>query len=279
MARGLFSVSNLVKEKEANKNVASLFLKRIEEAIVKLEPEYKPSIYYKPSSLVCLRQMYFTRKGIPPEDEIKDPSFIGICESGSDRHNRIQNVLSHMKDLGMEFEYIDVETYVKEHNLTDIEIKEKRGMETHCFNKRYNISFFTDGIIKFIPENKYFIFEYKTETTQKFSKRDEEEIIHRTQAAAYALSFDIDDTLFVYEDRNFCNKKAFHFHVTEEDKKVKVADKINTCERYLKEDKVPPKITNKDIDPTMDWGQDRVNGPSAKICQYCKYKKECCKHL
>ena len=123
MARGLFSVSNLVKEKEANKNVASLFLKRIEEAIVKLEPEYKPSIYYKPSSLVCLRQMYFTRKGIPPEDEIKDPSFIGICESGSDRHNRIQNVLSHMKDLGMEFEYIDVETYVKEHNLTDIEIK------------------------------------------------------------------------------------------------------------------------------------------------------------
>lgn len=279
MARGLFSVSNLVKDREANKNVASLFLKRIEEAVVKLEPEYKPSNYYKPSSLICLRQMYFTRKGIPPEDEVKNASFIGICESGSDRHDRIQRVLSQMKDLGMEFEYIDVETYVKEHNLADIEIKEKKGMETHCFNKRYNISFFTDGIIKYIPENKYFIFEYKTEVSMKFNKREEEELIHRTQAAAYALSFGINDTLFVYEDRNVCNKKAFHYHVTEEDKRQKVVYKILNCEKYLAEDKIPPKLKNTDIDPNFVGGQDRLTGPSAKICQYCKYKEECYKHL
>lgn len=279
MARGLFSVSNLVKEQEASKNIASLFLKRIEEAIVKLEPDYKPSIYYKPSSMICMRQMYFTRKGVPPENEAKSPSLIGICESGSDRHDRIQRVLSQMKDLGMEFEYIDVETFVKEHNLVDIEILEKKGMETHCFNKRYNISFFTDGIIKFIPENKYFIFEYKTETTQKFAKRDEEELVHRTQAAAYSLSFGIDDTLFVYEDRNFCNKKSFHYHVSDEDRQEKVVKKIKACEKYLKEKEVPPKLINKDIDPNFIGGQDRVSGPSAKICQYCKYKNECQKYL
>lgn len=279
MARGLFSVSNLLKEEEANKDIASLFLKRIEEAVVKLEPEYKPSIYYKPSSMVCLRQMYFTRKGVEPEDENKSPSFIGICESGSDRHNRIQKVLDQMKNLQMEFEYIDVEKYVKEHNLTDIEILDKKGMETHCFNKRYNISFFTDGIIKYIPQNKYFIFEYKTEVSHKFNKRNEEELIHRTQAAAYALSFDINDTLFVYEDRNFCNKKSFHYEVSEEDKQTKVIQKIKKCENYLKEGKVPPKITNKDIDPSFVGGQDRIVGPSAKICQYCKYKKECQKYL
>ena len=74
MARGLFSVSNLIKESEASKNIASLFLRRIEEAYVKLEPDYKPSIYYKPSSLVCIRQMYFTRKGIEPEKEIVPPA-------------------------------------------------------------------------------------------------------------------------------------------------------------------------------------------------------------
>ena len=152
MARGLFSVSNLVKEREANKNVASLFLKRINEAIIKLDPSKKPSNYYKPSSLMCMRQMYFTRKGIQPEEEAKDPTLIGICESGTDRHDRIQHVLAAMKDLGMEFEYIDVETYVKEHNLVDIEIKEKKGMETKCFNKRYNISFLTVGIIRYIPD-------------------------------------------------------------------------------------------------------------------------------
>ena len=158
MARGLFSVSNLIKKEEASKNIASLFLQRIEEAYVKIQPPYKPSIYYIPSSLVCLRQMYFTRKGIDPEEEYKTASGIGILESGTDRHDRIQHVLDAMKNRGMEFEYIDVETYVKEHNLADIEIIEKKGMETKCFNKRYNMSFLTDGIIKYIPENKYFIF-------------------------------------------------------------------------------------------------------------------------
>ena len=279
MARGLFSVSNLIKKEEASKNIASLFLQRIEEAYVKIQPPYKPSIYYKPSSLVCLRQMYFTRKGIDPEEEYKTASGIGILESGTDRHDRIQHVLDAMKNLGMEFEYIDVETYVKEHNLADIEIIEKKGMETKCFNKRYNMSFLTDGIIKYIPENKYFIFEFKTEISQKFQTREHEEVIHQSQAACYALNFGIPDTLFVYEDRNFCNHKAFHYHVTEDDKKFKVTDKIEKVEKYLKEDKVPPKITNKDIDPNYVGGQDRVTGPSAKICQYCKFKEHCNKYL
>jgi len=279
MARGLFSVSNLVKAQEAQKNIASLFLKRVEEAIVKLEPDYKPSIYYKPSSLICLRQMYFVRKGVNPEDEVKEPSFIGICESGSDRHERIQKVLCQTKELGMEFEYIDVENFVKEKGLTDIEIISKQGMETKCFNKRYNMSFLTDGIIKYIPENKYFIFEYKTEITQKFSSRHEEELTHRTQASCYSLSFGIDDTLFVYEDRNFCNKKAYHYHVTEEDKNEKVVNKIKACEDYLAKEKVPPKLRNVDIDPTYKGGQDRLTGPSSKICMYCSYKKECQKYL
>lgn len=279
MARGLFSVSNLIKEQEAQNNVASLFLRRIEEAIVKLEPEFKPSIYYKPSSLICLRQMYFTRQGITPEDEKKTAAGIGICESGTDRHDRIQRVLSKMKDLGMEFEYIDVETYVKEHNLTDIEIKEKKGMETKCFNKRYNISFLTDGIIKYIPTNKYFIFEYKTEVSMKFRNRDGEELTHRTQAACYSLSFGIDDTLFVYENRDICEKKVFHYHSDYSEQKEKVIDKIKKCEEYLTNGVVPPKLTNKDIDPNFVGGKDRVSGPSAKICQYCKYKRECSKYL
>ena len=279
MARGLFSVSNLIKKEEASKNIASLFLQRIEEAYVKLQPPYKPSIYYKPSSLVCVRQMYFTRKGLDPEDDYKTASSIGILESGTDRHDRIQHILDAMKSLGMEFEYIDVETYVKEHNLADIEIIEKKGMETKCFNKRYNMSFLTDGIIKYIPENKYFIFEFKTEISQKFQTREHEETIHQSQAACYALNFGIPDTLFVYEDRNFCNHKAFHYHVTEEDKKFKVTDKIEKVEKYLQENKIPPKITNKDIDPNYVGGQDRVTGPSAKICQYCRFKEECNKYL
>lgn len=279
MGRGMFSVSNLKKEQEANKNVASLFLNKLENAIVKLEPEYKPSNYYKPSSMLCKRQMYFTRLGITPEEEIQSASLIGICESGSSRHDRIQHVISAMPDLGMDFEYIDVETYVKSHNLTDIVILNKKGMETHCFNKRYNISFFTDGIIRHISQDKFYIFEYKTEATQKFTKRNAPDPIHLSQGAAYSVSFYIDDVIFVYEDRNFCNKKAFLYHVTEEDKRDKVIDKILEVENCVKENRVPPKITNKDIDPSFIGGVDRKAGPSAKVCQYCKFKKECSKYL
>ena len=163
--------------------------------------------------------------------------------------------------------------------MSDIEIIEKKGMETKCFNKRYNMSFLTDGIIKYIPEDKYYIFEFKTEISQKFQSREHEEVIHQSQAACYALNFGIPDTLFVYEDRNFCNHKAFHYHVTEEDKRQKVIDKIKTCEKHLENNTVPPKVTNKDIDPQFVGGVDRVTGPSAKICQYCKYKTECSKYL
>ena len=58
-----------------------------------------------------------------------------------------------------------------------------------------------------------------------------------------------------------------------------MVDKILKCAECLKKDEIPPKVTNKDIDPNYVGGVDRVTGPSAKVCQYCKYKAECNKYL
>lgn len=279
MARGMFSLRAVEKSKEADKNIASLFLKRIEEAVIQLDDDYKPSSHHTPSSMICVRQMYFKRKGVTPEAETKSASMIGILESGTARHDAIQRVLDKMDELGMEFKYMDVEEYIKENDIKDIDIIGKTGMETKCYNTKYGISFLTDGIILHKPTGEYFIFEYKTEVTQKFTRRDKQELVHETQGAAYGLSFNINKTLFVYEDRNFCNKKCFEYVVTDEDKINKVVAKIESCEEHIKNGTVPPKVTNKDIDPTFVGGKDRSVGPSAKVCLYCKYKEECQKYV
>lgn len=279
--RGMFSVSNLMKEREANSNIASLFLNQLEKTIVELEEDRKPSTYYAPSSLHCVRQMYFKRKGFPEEEEIKDPSFIGICESGTDRHERIQKALLKMKELGYDFEYYDVETYVKEHGLKDIEIKSKRGMETHCINTRYNLSFMTDGILKYLPTGEFFVFEFKTEVSQKFNFRDDNDIMHEPQGCCYALSFNIDNVIYLYEDRNFCNKKPFIFKADKALTKLLVTDKIDRCEYYLEKNEVPPKVTDIEVDRNFKESTHKpgTTRPVDKVCRYCKYRKECSKWL
>lgn len=277
--RGMFSISKLKQQLESETKIEKLFEKRINEAIVKLNEKAPSSPSYKPSSLVCPRMMYFIRTGVEPDTDKVDPSSVGIFESGTDRHDRIQHVLDGMKDLGMEFEYIDVPTYVKQKKLKDIKIVGKKGMETKCYNEKLKMSFLTDGIIRYIPEDKYFIFEYKTEVTQKFQKREKQELTHEIQATAYALNFHIDDVLFVYEDRNVCNKKAFRYTVTDEDKQTKVVKKIEYVEKCIADNKIPRKVLNEDLGIQGDWGNDRKCGEPAKVCNWCNYKKSCNKYM
>ena len=279
--RGMFSISKLKQQLEGETKIEKLFERRINEAIVKMtENEKSPSSpSYKPSSLVCPRMMYFIRTGTEPDTGKVDPASVGIFESGTDRHDRIQHVLDGMKDLGMEFEYIDVPTYVKQKKLKDIKIVEKKGMETKCYNEKLKMSFLTDGIIRYIPEDKYFIFEYKTEVTQKFQRREKQEITHEIQATAYALNFNINDVLFVYEDRNVCNKKAFRYTVTDEDKQTKVVKKIKYVEKCIKENTVPRKVLNEDLGIQGDYGNDRKCGEPAKVCNWCAFKKACNKYM
>ena len=95
----------------------------------------KPSQTYKPSSMNCLRNMYYQRIGIEPESE-SNAVLIGICESGTDRHERVQEAVSRMKENNIDCEYIDVSEYIKQRELTDLEIVSKQGYETKLFHKK-----------------------------------------------------------------------------------------------------------------------------------------------
>lgn len=221
----------------------------------------KPSQTYKPSGMNCERAMVYQVLGVEPDQGRASYQFEGICESGTDRHIRIQQAIENMKNvLNVDCEYINVADFVKQRNIQDLEIKGQSGMETKLYHKKLNMSFMCDGIIRY--KSKYFIFEFKTETADKFYKRTGVDESHYNQATAYSLAFEIDKVLFIYENRNTLDKKAFIREVTNE-MKEELVGRIEYCDSYVKKLKAPPKPQN----------------VLKKTCSYCIYKSQCGKDM
>lgn len=219
-----------------------------------------PSQTYKPSSMNCIRSMYYQVKGVEPKSDNDTYSSIGIRNSGSDIHQRIQQSVLDMKDNGIDCEYINVADYVRSRNLDYLEIVKESDFEhgdyeTKLFHKVLNISFLCDGIIRY--KGKYYILELKTEKSFKFNGRGDVDPKHHNQGIAYSMAFGIDDVLFVYINRDLLDMKSYMFHVTD-DMRQSIIDKIHETDNYVNSNTVPPK-------PEM----------SNKVCAYCNYKWIC----
>jgi CRISPR/Cas system-associated exonuclease Cas4 (RecB family) len=219
----------------------------------------KPSQYYKPSSMKCIRNMYYTRIGNRAENDSSYMSW-GICNSGIDTHGRVQKAISHMRKNGFDCDYVDVGDFVKSRNLDYLEITRKQGMETHLIHKVLNLSFLCDGIIKY--KNHYYILELKTESSSKWYSREGVALEHHRQAIAYSVSLAIDEVLFVYINRDIFDMKPFMFNVTE-DMKNDLVGLIEECDGYVKNMIAPPKPDNLE----------------RKTCEYCGYKSLCRKEF
>lgn len=217
----------------------------------------KPSRTYKPSSLKCMRQMYFQIVGADlDKNSTNTSSFYGICESGTDRHMRIQSYFMSAKDFGIDLEYIKVSDYVKENNLTYLKVISETGYETKLHDDSRNITFMCDGIIKY--QGKVYILEIKTESTNKFIDRTYVDSSHLYQAYTYSMEFGIKDVIFLYENRDLCAKKTYKVHVSNENIEF-IENRLKTCDSYVEKNEVPP------IEDTI----------TKRICQYCDYKTVC----
>lgn len=217
----------------------------------------KPSATYSPSGMGCIRAMYYKRAGVDVPEGNAGYSMIGICESGTDRHERIQNAISRMKDNGIDCEYIDVADFVKSRGLDIyLDIVDKCGNETKLFDRNRHISFLCDGIIKY--QGKYYIVEFKTEASFKWKDRKGVDPKHYNQAITYSLELQLNDVIFVYINRDIVDYKAYLFSVTENDRE-RIINLIDTCENY---------VINRELPPLPEDASDRK-------CAYCAYRELC----
>lgn len=211
-----------------------------------------PKPNYKPSSIDCIRKMFFIKKSLEPAESFIDANLIGIQESGTDRHKRIQDYIKKSKNI----EFISVVDYVKENNLDYLTINSFNEYETHLYDSRYDLSFMADGLIRF--KDKIYILEIKTMSNSKFYSCIGVFEKHVEQAACYSISFGIDNIIFIYENRDCLNKKVYRYRMTVLDKKG-ILNKINNCNKFLARDVIPPK-------PVEAGGS---------FCQYCNYRGYC----
>lgn len=216
----------------------------------------KPSATYSPSGMGCLRAMYYKRLGVDIPVGTAGYSMVGICNSGSDHHNRIQTAIARMKENGFECEYIDVADYVRSRGLDEyLDIVEKCGNETKLYDRNKHISFLCDGIIKY--QGRYYIVEFKTEASFKWQSRKGVDPKHHNQAITYSLELGIDDVIFIYINRDIVDYKVYLFTVTDEDRN-RIIELIDICEIF---------VTHKELPPKPDIPE--------RICRYCAYQELC----
>lgn len=240
-------------------DVGDIFCRQFDEYVVnyeELNSMKHGSNYYKPSGMYsCMRELYYIRCGVVGKEELTQQN-ISICANGSWRHETIQNYLIKMSEEGYgDLEWIDPEEYVKSNNLEELYgtvVKQRVGNEVKLFNKKYQMSFMCDGIVRF--KGKIYILEIKTTASFIFSKLEDARPEHKIQATCYSMCLGIDDILFVYEDRGVLSHKGFHYKVSDSDKLL-VANKIANCEEYLNNKELPEKEKDK--------------------CKYCAYKQQC----
>ena len=218
----------------------------------------KPSMTYKPSSMNCIRNMFYQRTGAEQDETSSSYVGIGICNSGSDTHVRIQTAVMDMINNGMQCEWVDVAKFIKSRELDYLEVREQSaaGTETKLFHKTLNMSFMCDGIISY--KNRYYVLEIKTENSNKFFSRTGVNPDHYNQAIAYSLSFKIPEVLFVYISRDTLDMKCFLYKVTD-DMQHELSARIMDCEGYVSRLIAPPKPAD----------------VSKKTCEYCSYKSRC----
>lgn len=215
-----------------------------------------PSKTYKPSGMNCIRQSYYQILGKQPDESKSSYTLVGICNSGTDIHVRVQSSIAGMIDNNMDCEYVNVADFVKQRNLDYLNIVSQNGMETKLYHKKLNLSFMCDGIIKY--KGHYYILELKTESSYKFMNRKDVDPSHFNQGIAYSLAFGLNDVIFVYINRDIFDMKSYMFTVTD-NMREGLIEYIEECDAYVSRQIAPPKP--KDI--------------ARKTCQYCSYKTYC----
>ena len=148
--------------------------------------------------------------------------------------------------------WINVADYINKKGVKDLQVISQVGNETKLFSTAYNMRFMCDGLVFY--KGEYYIIEIKTESTHKYGSHEEPWPAHKLQAACYSMCIGVPKVIFIYENRDNCDKKGYLFEVPDA-MKDKIANTIAYVDDCVAHGTVPPKELDK--------------------CTYCKYKMEC----
>ena len=257
MARqGLSKVKRMIDNQDVKCEPEKLFLADLKSSIIKTEEKnyHTPSQTYKPSSMQCIRAMYYQRMGVEVQPNF-NPSLTMICNSGTDTHKRIQQAITEMKENGYDCNYVDVESYIHQRYLDDVlQVIDHTEFETKIRHRDLPITFLCDGIIQY--KGKYYVLEIKTENSNKFMRRGYVDSKHFDQAIAYATFLNLPEVLFIYVCRDTLDMKSYIYNVTQTMKEDLIGT-IQQCEEYVKNQCPPPVNKN------------------PMLCRYCVYESKC----
>lgn len=223
----------------------------------------KPSKYYTPSGMNCIRSMYYKRRQVPMDKDDTSYGDIGGADTGTRRHEAIQEVLIWMTNQHGRFTYVDVDTYVKEKQkrgkCLNLVVQDHVGAEVALWDKDRDVKFRCDGILYDRVEKEFYLFEFKNQISFKAAGKQAVDKAHYSQVTMYCAELDLNKALVTYENRDTLQLYVPEvFEVTDYDKQV-MLNRIDECENYAKLGKVP----------------DRPSNLSPIDCRYCNYKKTC----
>lgn len=94
---------NLINNNQPQLPANKKFLADVMSCIERMEQEGRRtgSNYYKPSSLHCMRNMYFTRTKAPQDPETVEYNSTGMADTGTARHEALQTALLNMQKWDM----------------------------------------------------------------------------------------------------------------------------------------------------------------------------------
>jgi CRISPR/Cas system-associated exonuclease Cas4 (RecB family) len=258
-SRALKNINKLINLAVNVAPVGESFLLDLNMAIEKQDSANRSgpsSTGYNPSSIHCIRCMFYKAVGKDKDEDRATAELIGMGQVGGFRHERIQEAISSMKKFGVDCEFISPKEFIKSRGLDYLQVISEKNYETLVYHKALNLRFLTDGIIRY--RKQYYILEIKTETIYKWQNRKEIEPLHIEQATCYSVSYGINQVLFLYENRDTLGKKAYVIEITD-DMKQKITERIEICDQHVSKLKVPAKPADL----------------PKKVCAYCAYKNIC----
>lgn len=228
---------------------------------------------YKPSSMACLRQMYYTRTAAPRDERRDGYQNVGMADTGTRRHEAMQEVLLAMQELGFPWKYWDVEDFLKtyrwpEQRCLNLKVVRKDGAETLLKDEVLHLSFKCDGIVEHLEDttgDPFYLWEFKNQVEFKAQKKAGSphiDVQHHVQVEIYCAEFDLNKALVTYENRNACDLYVPEVFEVSQPRKQAQISRLLEAESYAERGIPPPK-------PPMN--------PKDNICKWCSYKSQCFK--